>query len=194
MNDERLDRATQQTVLRLAGEAIRAAVLGRRGPSREEIAEVEGRHPALAEPAGVFVTVYTAGQLRGCLGEIEPEGSLAVVLVRCAQRAPTADYRFAPIEPHELAELSYKVSILTSPVPVSSLGEIHVGVHGLIARHEGHGGLLLPDVATEHGWDLETFLRHLWRKAGIAPTVPQEDVKLWTFTSIILSSEAFAMK
>jgi AmmeMemoRadiSam system protein A len=188
MNAPLLDRAAQLAALELADEAIRAAVLGKAGPSRDTLARAQDRHHALRQPAGAFVTIYVAGDLRGCLGEIEPQDALAETIVRCASRVPRYDYRFAPVRPEELGELTFKISALSPPQPVSSIEEIQVGTHGLIARHGGCGGVLLPEVPIEHGWDLDEFLQNLWRKAGLAPEVAIRDVKLFTFTSQIVSS------
>ena len=45
--------------------------------------------------------------------------------------------------------------------------KIEVGRHGLIVRGRGTSGLLLPQVATEYGWDSTTFLDHTCIKAGL---------------------------
>jgi len=44
---------------------------------------------------------------------------------------------------------------------------IEVGKHGLIIKRGYNQGLLLPQVATDYGWDRETFLEHTCLKAGL---------------------------
>ena len=48
--------------------------------------------------------------------------------------------------------------MLTPAEEVIDLDRIEVGRHGLIVSHNGCRGLLLPQVATEHGWTREQFL------------------------------------
>ncbi len=69
--------------------------------------------------------------------------------------------------PDELAALTIEISALTPEREVASVGDIEVGRHGLIVERGHHRGLLLPQVATEHGWDVETFLDHTCLKAGL---------------------------
>jgi uncharacterized protein (TIGR00296 family) len=52
---------------------------------------------------------------------------------------------------------------------VRDASEIEVGVHGIYIESGGRSGLLLPQVATEYGWDRETFLAHTCLKAGLPP-------------------------
>ena len=191
MAEERLDRAAQEALVRLTWSALEAAVQHTQGPTRQDIAHALKTHPGLAEPRGAFVTVYVAGQLRGCLGEIEPEIPLAEVVERCARRAPRHDTRFDPVRPDELTRLSFNISVLSPNEPVGTLEQIEIGRHGLLVRHAGHLGLLLPEVPVEHGWDGTTFLRHLWQKAGLDANVPVDAVQLWRFSTQLIESHEF---
>jgi hypothetical protein len=62
---------------------------------------------------------------------------------------------------------------------------IQVGKHGLVIRKGSQSGLLLPQVATEQGWDRQTFLKHICLKAGL-PEYAWKDAELYTFTAEII--------
>lgn len=189
--EQTLAPAAQKTLIRLARAALESAVLRQAGPGETALDEARRGHPALAQARGAFVTIYVGGELRGCLGEIEPEDDLAEVVVRCARRVPVSDHRFDPVRPWELGALTFKVSALTPLEPVAALEEIRLGEHGLLVRHDGRVGLLLPEVPVEYGWDLPTFLAHLWRKAGLPSGTPVAAVQLWRFSSQVIASTDF---
>jgi AmmeMemoRadiSam system protein A len=123
--------------------------------------------PALQAPGAAFVTLMRGGQLRGCIGYVEPIKPLAEAVAYCAAAAASADPRFPPVTPNELPHLRVEVSILSPLRPVVDPHEIQVGIHGLSVSQTGRHGLLLPQVATEFGWDRETFLRQTCLKAGL---------------------------
>jgi len=54
-------------------------------------------------------------------------------------------------------------------------------------RQGGHSGLLLPQVATEYGWDRTTFLEQTCRKAGL----PRDAWKDSNSEIYIFSAEVF---
>lgn len=123
------------------------------------------------EPRGAFVTLKTGeGELRGCIGTILPAGPLDETVVRMAVAAAVEDPRFPVVRLPELSRLRFEISALTVPEPVRDLQRIVVGRHGLIVTRGSRKGLLLPQVASEWGWDREAFLRHTCLKAGL----PQE--------------------
>lgn len=186
METQKLGDDERNQVVRLVRDSIAASVRHEEAPTREAIEAVCQRWPLLDQPAGAFVTVYVKGQLRGCLGEILPEDPYAVVAARCGRRTPRDDYRFDPVQPEELPELTFKVSRLTPPEPVSDPDQIQVGEDGLIVRQGRRIGLLLPEVPVEHGWDRATFLKQLWRKAGLEPGTPIEQVELEKFGTEIM--------
>lgn len=190
MNESGLNGKAREALVQLAKGAIEAAVL-HRDDLKQQLAETLATYPELQEAAGAFVTIYVDGRLRGCLGQVEPHESLAEVVTHCARRAPHCDRRFRPVLPRELAALSFKISILSPPEPLVSLNRIELGQHGLLVRHDGQIGLLLPEVAVEQGWDVPTFIRQLRLKAGIPAAVAPGEIQLWTFTSQVLQSEDF---
>ncbi|MBP5475806.1 MAG: TIGR00296 family protein, partial [Methanomicrobium sp.] len=123
------------------------------------------------EKRGVFVTLTEEGELRGCIGYPYPVLPLGEALHDAAVSAAVRDPRFMPVRENELAAIEFEVTILTPPELLTcSAAErpknIEVGRHGLIIKDRGMSGLLLPQVATEYGWDAEEFLMHTCIKAG----------------------------
>ena len=143
----------------------------RTAPARAEPSPSRAAAPAgggyLQKKCGAFVTLTIHGQLRGCIGYVIAERPLLETVREAARAAAFQDPRFAPLRRAELSELRLEISVLSEPRPVCSLEEIRVGDHGLIVRHGFRSGLLLPQVATEYGWDRETFLSHTCAKAGL---------------------------
>ena len=68
--------------------------------------------------------------------------------------------------PAELGEIDVEVSVLTPPRPIER-SEVEVGRHGLALTLGERRGVFLPKVAEECGWDVETYLRSLCRKASL---------------------------
>jgi uncharacterized protein len=126
------------------------------------------RDAALREPRGVFVTLQVRGHLRGCLGHIEADQPLVAATARMAEVVTSEDPRFHPVQPAELAGMSVEVSVL-SPLFAIGADEVVAGVHGLLIRRGRSGGLLLPQVATEHHLDRDAFLQALCDKAHLPP-------------------------
>ena len=121
----------------------------------------------LARSGGAFVTIREGGELRGCIGYIESSLPVWRVVEEVAEKAAFEDPRFAPLGPEEFGRTHIEVSVLTVPQRMTSPEEIVIGEHGLIIESGGRRGLLLPQVATEYGWDREEFLQHVCRKAGL---------------------------
>jgi AmmeMemoRadiSam system protein A len=106
--------------------------------------------PEMKQRAGVFVSIKKRGQLRGCIGTIEPsEPNVAQEIIRNAISAATRDPRFPPISPEELGELDISVDVLMPPEPVQSLDELDPQRYGLVVQSVENPykrGLLLPDL------------------------------------------------
>ncbi len=118
---------------------------------------------------GAFVTLHKRGNLRGCIGHIEGRMPLFDTIVEMALAAAFQDPRFPPLRVSELEEIDIEISILSPLQRVGIIEEIEVGVHGLLIQRGFASGVLLPQVATEYGWDRLTFLQHTCQKAGLAP-------------------------
>lgn len=182
-----LDTTCQKALVGVAWEAIRASVNNSAGYDLDCIEKSIETNPPLSEPRPAFSTIYVGDHLRGCLGEIRTEDPVARVVARCSWRAARLDPRFDPVRPDELDAAHFKLSILTVAKPIDP-ADIVIGRDGLLIEHHGQRGLLLPDVATEHGWDAETFLVHLYRKAGINSRVPLSECRLSAFQTQIIDS------
>lgn len=134
--------------------------------------------------SGVFVTIHKARKLRGCMGTLDDSQPLVEAVRHAAVCATREDPRFPPIEPHELADLQIEVSILSPPTPMTCLDDLELGRHGIIVQRATQRGLFLPQVATTHGMDKETFLsRCCSEKAGLPPDAwhdPETEVLLFT--------------
>lgn len=139
-------------------------------------AHLEGQRPkqndnnipqALMEPRGAFVTLHLNRDLRGCIGTFETDRPLIETIRRMAIAAATEDPRFPPVSIEELPRITIEISVLSPRSRIHSPHEIVVGKHGLYVTHGPRRGVLLPQVATEQGWDAETFLAFTCRKAGL---------------------------
>ncbi|MDD1683880.1 MAG: TIGR00296 family protein [Methanoregula sp.] len=145
------------------------------------------------EKRGVFVTLTKNGSLRGCIGFPYPVMPLDKAIVHAAGAAALEDPRFPPVTKDELAAISLEVTILTVPEPLEGEPakrprQVIVGKHGLIVRGMGTSGLLLPQVATEYGWDAKTFLDHTCMKAGLSERCwTSKNVEILTFEGQIFS-------
>ncbi|HUN65604.1 MAG TPA: AmmeMemoRadiSam system protein A [Bacteroidota bacterium] len=174
-------RTQQDYLLALARNAIAAKLGGRSSPVSAQT------DPVLQERRGAFVTLYRAGELRGCIGYIESPFGLTETIEEVAVRSATQDPRFPPVSAAELDDLDIEISVLSTPAEVSNVGDITIGVHGLIVESERRRGLLLPQVADERNWDRETFLRETCRKAGLPPlSWKNPGTKIFSFTAEII--------
>ncbi len=185
-----LSREEGRILLELAACAVRNHLCGEPPP---EITRWCGEEvPArLCERRGVFVTLERGGALRGCLGSIEGRDGLWRDVRMLAVEAACRDPRFAPVRREELPMLAVSISVMTPPHPIAPTA-VEVGRHGLIVRRGARSGLLLPQVATEHGWDRETFLDHTCLKAGLAAgTWREAGTELYAFEAQVFGPEPF---
>jgi uncharacterized protein (TIGR00296 family) len=66
------------------------------------------------------------------------------------------------------------------------VNEIEVGKHGIYIKQGWYSGLLLPQVATEYGWDRQTFLEHTCQKAGLSSNAWKEkNAEIYIFSADI---------
>jgi AmmeMemoRadiSam system protein B/AmmeMemoRadiSam system protein A len=145
--------------------------------------------PNLVRKSGAFVTLEQRGKLRGCIGHILAQQPLYTTVQQAAVSAATEDRRFPPLTIKELEEISIEISVLSPLKRVTDIEEIEVGRHGLIIVAEGTSGLLLPQVASEEGWDRQEFLEAVCRKAGLPEDAWQQGAALYTFTAIVFGEE-----
>lgn len=178
-----LSEETRRQLLSLARSTLEAQFRGEPPPRL-----ASDRSEIFGESRALFVTLKRAGRLRGCIGTLAPEGDLARTVPKFALRAAFEDPRFPPLAPHELAECTIEISVLTPPRLVERLDEIVVGRDGLILEASGRRGLLLPQVATEWGFDRETFLSELSQKAGLPPGAWRDpEARVFSFQAEVFS-------
>jgi uncharacterized protein len=179
-----LSDADRAALLALA----RAVIESRLGVRR--VAEPDHR-PVFDRPGGVFVTVYIARELRGCVGLPEAGQTLDRAIQYCARAAAFGDPRFPPITPADLTGLSLEISLLTPLEPCADPALIEVGRHGLTVELGGAKGLLLPQVAIERGWTREQFLDHTCLKAGLPRDAWRHGARLQSFEAVVFGEEEF---
>jgi uncharacterized protein (TIGR00296 family) len=167
--------------------------------NRKKVIEPDGLSPIFDENRGVFVTlnnrIGSQKELRGCIGRPYPVIPLGEAIIISAINAATEDPRFDPVTIEELKDISIEVSVLTTPYrlevePEKLPGEIVVGRHGLIVQKGPYAGLLLPQVAVEHGFDAGRFLDQTCLKAGLHPDAWLEsDTEVYAFEGQIFHEE-----
>jgi AmmeMemoRadiSam system protein A len=176
-----IEHSIRRRLMQLARAAFDASV--RRTPSPPLPRDIS------VEAFGVFVTVHHRGDLRGCLGSLDCAHCIIESLARLAASVAHEDYRFRPIEIHELVHTTLDLSMLTPPERVSDHSMIEIGRHGLIIEQGSRRGLLLPQVAPEHGWDRETFLEHTCIKAGLPRTAWMRGASLFCFEAEVFGEQ-----
>lgn len=159
--------------------------------------EMTTRHPKLSKHRACFVTLRRDGQLRGCIGSLEPRRPLADDVRHNAMSAAVHDTRFRPVTEHELASLAYSISVLELPRPLVGveasdlprfMGERHPGV---ILEYRGRRSTFLPSVWDELNDPVE-FLSRLCMKQGSPSDCWKEpEMRISTYGSVYFSDKDF---
>ncbi|RME28076.1 MAG: AmmeMemoRadiSam system protein A, partial [Candidatus Zixiibacteriota bacterium] len=149
----------KQMLKRIAREAIFAHLDGRTYKPED--------NERLRKEKGVFVTLTVAGELRGCIGLIKARMPLNEAVALMAVEAAFDDPRFPPMTREEIERAEIEISVLSPLERVHDLSKIKVGRDGLMIKLDMHSGLLLPQVAAEHGWSVTEFLEQTCLKAGL---------------------------
>jgi AmmeMemoRadiSam system protein A len=183
-------------LLRLAHDSISSALQHR------EIS-LDPPTPHLAEPRGVFTSLYLRRnlpgglpredqgkeELRGCVGYVLPTCSVFRAVAETARAAAFDDNRFPPVTQEEAPHLEIELSILSPAKPVRA-EEIEVGRHGLLISWHGRRGLLLPQVPVERAWDRTTFLEQTCRKAGLPADAWKKGAPIEAFTAEVFGEKS----
>ena len=178
----KLSQSEKEFLLRLASDSIRCRLEESPVPGHEITSET------MKQKRGAFVTLHKHGHLRGCIGYIQGIKPLHEAVIDMAEAAAFDDPRFPPVSREELPELDLEISVLSPLKEVKELDEIEIGKHGLYLTLGAFSGLLLPQVATENGWDRETFLEQTCLKAGLPPEAYKDkDAKLYLFSAEVFS-------
>jgi len=190
-----LSLAEGRSAVELARETLELHV---RGTQRSPGARPSG---VLAEKRGVFVTLNILQQggkeLRGCIGYPEPIKPLWEAIREVTVYA-SEDPRFPfPVRADELDRIVVEVSVLTRPEEVQAPNrgdipsKIRLGVDGVIVSNPFTSGLFLPQVATEQGWDQETFISEACGKAGLPfDSWLKADTRIETFQAEVFAEQS----
>lgn len=138
---------------------------------------------------GAFVTLKKNGKLRGCIGHLIADSSLARIVGNLALQSAFNDRRFTPVRLEELPQIRIEISVLTPAKTVADPLKIRVGRDGVILSKDGHRAVFLPQVATEQGWDRRTLLDHLARKAGLPADGWRSGATFSTFQAEVFHEE-----
>ena len=180
-----LNKDEQRCLLELAREAIAAALALR--PLELEAAAARLPTDRLRQPGGAFVSLHRAGRLRGCVGYPTPRKPLYQTVAEAALAAAFHDPRFEPLSAEGLPAVEIEISLLSPLFPIQP-EQVQPGTHGLLVTQGLQRGLLLPQVAQEHGWGREEFLEETCAKAGLEREAWKKGaVKLEAFTAFVFS-------
>lgn len=185
MEDVYLPHVSQKRLLRLARDTLEGFV--RRNAQTTE--PVEDAY-LQAFDFGAFVSLHKGGELRGCIGTCFPTRPLYETVIEMTEAAASRDYRVSPIYTEELPEVRIDISVLSPLWLAADPLALEVGKHGLHVACDQKCGVLLPQVATQYGWDMMTFLEQACIKAGLPKRAwrwPQTQIS--TFSALIIEEE-----
>ncbi|MCF6150087.1 MAG: AmmeMemoRadiSam system protein A [Candidatus Kuenenia sp.] len=182
-----MEETAKKILLEIARKSVESAV------KKESLPTFSYDHPDILSNQGVFVTLKTRGQLRGCIGRFVSDIPLYKLVSEIAISSATEDSRFFdnPITPAELDMLSIELSILSPLKRITDPLDFELGKHGIYIKKGFQSGCFLPQVAKETGWNKEEFLSHCCSgKAGLpANAWKQDDIEIYTFTVEIIKME-----
>lgn len=180
---ELLTKTEQKELLGIARETIVNFVNSGRIP------QVETPSPGLNAENGCFVTIKQQKKLRGCIGNFVSVKPLYQLVQEMALAAATRDPRFYPMKAEDLTGFELEISVLSPLRKIDSADEIQVGQHGIYLVKDSYQGVLLPQVATEYGWDRDTFLNHTCLKAGLPENSWKKDCDIYIFSAQVFGEK-----
>jgi len=179
-----LDKKEKIYLLKLARETIIHLLKYGEYPDTTPVSE------KVQQKFGVFVTLHKDGQLRGCIGYVEGIKPLYEAVMEMAKSAAFRDPRFPAVSMDEVPDLEIEISVLSPLKKIKSIEEIKVGEHGLIIQRGFERGLLLPQVATQYGWNREQFLEQTCYKAGLPGDAWKDpETEIYIFTAEIFDEK-----
>ena len=170
-----LTRDEKRQILGFVRGVISAAYAGGGDPETPQV-------PCLAEKGACFVTLRENGEVRGCIGSLEPFETLADNLRRNAENAASSDPAFPPLEADELAFTTIEVGLIDPPRRLAAPEEADLEREGLLIVSGGKRAVFLPRVIRERRWSMAEAWENLARKAGLAPDAwRQKTAELYAF-------------
>jgi len=177
-----LTQNDETVLLKIAREAIVHQI------KNEDYSPTPREEKALNQHSGCFVTIKQAGHLRGCIGNFQSQQPLYQEVSTMAVAAASQDPRFQPMGSAELDNFDLEITVLSPLEKITDTNQIEVGTHGIYIIKGHNRGVLLPQVATEYGWDRETFLQQTCLKAGLPENSWQlPDAEIYIFSGQIFS-------
>lgn len=178
----------QELLPALARQAIEQA-LGAQSDSSARSRQDASRYDAdwLQAPGASFVTLTRQGQLRGCIGTLQPHRALRLDVEANAVAAALRDPRFLPVQARELASIRIEVSVLSAPeaLPFDDEADAHArlrpGIDGILLEYGSRRSTFLPQV-WEQLADPRDFLSQLKRKAGLPGDFWHPSISLQRYT------------
>ncbi len=175
----------KKTLINIARQSIINAVNGRKAPDYKIKDEI------LNKACGAFVTLHdNNGNLRGCIGNIISERPLWETVRNMAIESALRDPRFPPVSPPEIDGINIEISVLSPLKKIKNIQEIEVGKHGIFIKKGFYQGLLLPQVASEYGWNRNQFLEQTCYKAGLpSGCYKQDDCEIFIFSALVFGEK-----
>jgi AmmeMemoRadiSam system protein A len=170
-NAYQLGDEEKRELLALARGCVTAHLRGE--PIPQMSSQLLAKYPFLQEPRSCFVTLRKHGELRGCIGSLEPRRSLIEDVRQNAISAAIHDTRFEPVVESELSEIDFEISVLDLPKLLQGVPSAELPAYlkrhqpGLIIEYRGRRSTFLPSVWEQLPEPLD-FLAHLCRKQGSA--------------------------
>ncbi len=176
-----LSKTDATTLLKIARDAIINQIKG------TDYSPTPREEEALNQHSGCFVTITQEGRLRGCIGNFQSQQPLFQEVANMAVAAASQDPRFQPMGRDELDNFSLEITVLSPLEKIDDTNLIEVGTHGIYIIKGHNRGVLLPQVATEYGWDRKTFLQQTCVKAGLPENSWQlPGVEIYIFSGQII--------
>ncbi len=183
MSPNLLSQEERETLLKLARQALEVGVSGK--ALEPIILEIQSIN--LQQPGASFVTLKRKGELRGCIGALEAYQPLAEDVREHVVAAALNDYRFPPVSPEELPDITIEISRLTPPQrlvyekceDLAQLMRPHID--GVILRDGIRRATFLPQV-WEKISDPILFINCLCQKMGLSPeTWRRKKLEAWVY-------------
>jgi AmmeMemoRadiSam system protein A len=183
MNADILTTEEKENLLKIARKEIELKLFGKSS------IEVTEDFPIFSQKRGAFVTLHKNGDLKGCIGHILAYDSLIDTIKEMAYAAAFKDPRFPSLSREEYPDIDIEISVLSPLNEVHSYKDVVAGKHGIIISKGIYKGVLLPQVATEHGFDSETFVSQGCLKAGLKRDEYKNGVKIEVFSANVFGEK-----
>jgi len=136
---------------------------------------------------GAFVSLHKHEELRGCIGNCAPNAPLFEIVADMTEAAASRDPRVKPVSQRELDEIRIDITVLSPLESVHDPLALEIGRHGLHVASGDKRGLLLPQVATQQGWSIKTFLEETCLKAGLRKNAWKDsNIQVSSFVALII--------